>query len=237
MFVEMLFCAATLAVGEKASEKPSAPAPAVVSKAAPKSSAAPALLKKPAQAPKPILSPKTAVVFSDAIQWRAAAAHAAETAKTAEPAGAVVAADSADSEEEEARPASYVDASKPQEGGDAVKPSAKIDLIAIERNIVDRTNEERARHGLPPLEVDPNLMESAREHARWMSLTQRLQHTRAAVAENIAMGQPDSHSVLRSWMGSSGHRANILNGFHGKIGVAAFRTEGGTIFWCQQFAN
>ena len=90
MFVEMLFCAATLAAGEKASEKPSAPAPAAVSTAAPKSSAAPAVLKKPVQAPKPIPLPKSAVVFSDAIQWRAAAAHAAETAKAAESERAVV---------------------------------------------------------------------------------------------------------------------------------------------------
>jgi uncharacterized protein YkwD len=36
-------------------------------------------------------------------------------------------------------------------------------------------------------------------------------------------------------MNSSGHRANILNAAHRLIGAAAFRTEEGTIFWCQQF--
>jgi uncharacterized protein YkwD len=36
-------------------------------------------------------------------------------------------------------------------------------------------------------------------------------------------------------MNSSGHRANILNPGHGRIGVAAYRTVAGTIFWCQQF--
>jgi uncharacterized protein YkwD len=55
------------------------------------------------------------------------------------------------------------------------------------------------------------------------------------VAENIAMGQPHSSDVVRSWMNSSGHRANILNGGHLRIGVAAYRTDNGTIFWCQQF--
>jgi uncharacterized protein YkwD len=229
MFAEMLLCAATLGAGEKTSQKPSAPAT--------KKSEAPAVLKKPAQAPKPIQGSQGEVVYSDAIQWRSASAHAAVAAKAVAARQAAEAKASADSAEE-AQPVSYVEPAKPRENAnDALKPTAKIELIAIERNVVDRTNEERARHGLPALEVDPDLMESAREHARWMTLTRRLQHTRAAVAENIAMGQSDSDAVLRSWMGSSGHRANILNGFFGKIGVAAFRTESGTIFWCQQFGN
>jgi uncharacterized protein YkwD len=110
-----------------------------------------------------------------------------------------------------------------------------VKLRAIEANIVSYTNDERAQYGLPPLQVDPELMETAREHAAWMTRSQQLVHTMRAVAENIAMGQPQSSDVVRAWMNSSGHRANILNGAHRLIGVAAFRTEGGTIFWCQQF--
>jgi uncharacterized protein YkwD len=221
MFAQMLLCAVTLAAGENAPASTLAANPAAVP--AVKKNEAPAPLKTPAQAPKPMPT-KRAAAFGDAIQWRTASAHAAEAAKKDEP--------------EKAQLANYVEADQSKPGdGDAQKPTAKIDLAAIERNIVDRTNEERARHGLPPLEVDPSLMETAREHARWMTLAQRMQHTRVAVAENIAMGQPDSQSVLRTWMGSRGHRANILNAFHLKIGVGAFRTEGGTIYWCQQFGN
>jgi uncharacterized protein YkwD len=110
-----------------------------------------------------------------------------------------------------------------------------VKLRAIEANVVAYTNDERARYGLPPLRVDPELMETAREQAAWMTRSQRLVHTMRAVAENIAMGQPHSSDAVRSWMNSSGHRANILNAGHRLIGVAAFRTEGGTIFWCQQF--
>jgi uncharacterized protein YkwD len=110
-----------------------------------------------------------------------------------------------------------------------------VKLIAIEANIVSYTNQERARYGLPPLQVDKELMETAREHAAWMTRNRSMVHTRRAVAENIAMGQPHSSDVVRVWMNSSGHRANILNGGHGRIGVGAFRTENGTIFWCQQF--
>jgi uncharacterized protein YkwD len=49
------------------------------------------------------------------------------------------------------------------------------------------------------------------------------------------MGQASSNDAVRCWMNSSGHRANILNRGHRKIGVAGYRTADGTIFWCQQF--
>lgn len=110
-----------------------------------------------------------------------------------------------------------------------------VTLRAIEANVVSYTNQERARYGLPPLRVDEHLMETAREHAAWMTRTRNMVHTLLPVAENIAMGQPHSSDAVRAWMNSAGHRANILNSGHGRIGVAAFRTEGGTIFWCQQF--
>jgi len=108
-------------------------------------------------------------------------------------------------------------------------------LEAIEANLVAYTNQERASYGLPPLVVDKELMETAREHAAWMTRRCVLAHTWRAVAENIAMGQSHSSEAVRSWMNSSGHRANILNGGHRRIGAAAYRADDGTIFWCQQF--
>jgi uncharacterized protein YkwD len=117
-------------------------------------------------------------------------------------------------------------------------PAKKVDgvkLAEIEANVVAYTNQERARYGLPPLKVDKELMATAREHAAWMTENQALVHTSQPVAENIAMGQPSSGEVVQAWMNSSGHRANILNAGHGRIGVAAFRTVSGVIYWCQQF--
>jgi uncharacterized protein YkwD len=55
------------------------------------------------------------------------------------------------------------------------------------------------------------------------------------VAENIAMGQRSSTEAVQSWMSSPGHRANILDASYTRIGVSAYRTPDGTIFWCQQF--
>ena len=107
-------------------------------------------------------------------------------------------------------------------------------LAVVEAEIVMQTNAQRARYGLPPLQVDMSLMGSARRHAGWMSSRQSMQHS-SGVAENIAMGQRSTNAVMTSWMNSSGHRANILNPSYGRIGVAASRTASGTIYWCQQF--
>jgi uncharacterized protein YkwD len=111
----------------------------------------------------------------------------------------------------------------------------KFELIQIEKNIVKFTNDERKRYGLPPLKIDVELVKSAREHAIWMTRNRRLQHTWKPVAENIAVGYPSSQSVVRGWMNSSGHRANILNRGYRRIGVAAYVTKNGRIYWCQQF--
>jgi|YNPNPStandDraft_1061719.scaffolds.fasta_scaffold78904_1 uncharacterized protein YkwD len=117
--------------------------------------------------------------------------------------------------------------------GEASSPNGA--LIAIEKNIIDYTNQERAKHGLPPLQVCPKLMESARQHAAWMTLNRTLRHTSKPVAENIALGQRSSWEAVQDWMRSAGHRANILNPRHRWIGAAAYRTEQGDIYWCQQF--
>ncbi len=112
---------------------------------------------------------------------------------------------------------------------------AMLELHAVERAIVKKTNQERAESGLPALAIDPALMRSARRHATWMTRKRSLVHTSDPVAENIAMGQRSSTEALRAWMNSSGHRANILNRRYRRIGVAAYVAANGTIYWCQQF--
>jgi uncharacterized protein YkwD len=116
------------------------------------------------------------------------------------------------------------------------KPQPKqVELRPVEENIVKHTNSARAKFGLASLEIDHGLMESARQHAKWMARSQSLVHTSRPVAENIAMGQDTSKEAVGCWMNSSGHRANILSRGHRRIGVASARTANGTVFWCQQF--
>jgi uncharacterized protein YkwD len=112
--------------------------------------------------------------------------------------------------------------------------AAQHGLAGLEAEIVAQTNAQRARYGRAPLAVDPSLMSTARAHASWMASARSMQHGRYAVAENIAMGQNSASEAMNSWMNSSGHRANILGGYS-SIGVAAYTSSNGMIYWCQQF--
>ena len=120
--------------------------------------------------------------------------------------------------------------------------------------VVDRTNAERARHGLRALSVDQRLAAAAQAHSADMVRRAFFAHEspdgrqvwdRAVaagyayrkVAENIAAGQRTAEEVVRGWMGSPGHRANILDGDLTQIGVG--RADGGSygVYWTQVFGT
>jgi uncharacterized protein YkwD len=109
-----------------------------------------------------------------------------------------------------------------------------IETSSPEMAVISQTNAQRSRHGLPPLAVDSQLMSSASRQAQWMASNRNLSHG-SGVAENIAMGQGSAGEAMRSWMNSSGHRANILGSSYTRIGVAVAYTSSGTPYWCQQF--
>jgi len=117
-----------------------------------------------------------------------------------------------------------------------VESESTFKLHPVEEKILKETNAQRARYGLKALEMDPALVESARQHASWMCSTGNFTHTSKSVGENIALGQRSAKEALGDWMNSSGHRANILSGDYTRIGVAAYQIgEDGQIYWCQQF--
>lgn len=95
---------------------------------------------------------------------------------------------------------------------------------------------ERERYGLAKLILDPILQKQSRSHCIWMANHYSMQHSTHGVAENIAMGYTTIGGVVRGWMNSSGHRNNILNSRHTKIGVAGYISDNGVCYWCQQFS-
>jgi len=113
-------------------------------------------------------------------------------------------------------------------------------LKKVETEVVRLTNKFRARFGRPPLKIDVRLVETAKRHCKWMTKARRMVHSRLfapVCAENIAMGQRSAEQVVNAWINSKGHRANMLRSSHQTIGVAAYQTPGGTIYWCQQFGR
>lgn len=114
--------------------------------------------------------------------------------------------------------------------------------------VVALVNAERATAGLQPLRNDPGLAAVAAEWAAYVNQnpqggtfhhsTSEWRNARivplgwpSGSGENIAWGYTSASSVMTAWMGSSGHRANILGSQYGGIGVARVGNS-----WVQVFA-
>lgn len=107
-----------------------------------------------------------------------------------------------------------------------------------ERSLLSVVNEVRAGHGLRPLRVDGALTRAARSYSATMIRTDVFTHgsmgARLAAhgargplfGENLAWGvgtRASARSVVRSWMASPGHRANLLRPGWTRIGIGALR--------------
>ncbi len=121
----------------------------------------------------------------------------------------------------------------------------------LSRQVFDLVNTERAKAGLSPLAYSDRISQAATIRAK--EITGSFSHTRPGgssfstvldeagvsyreAGENIAYGQKTPEAVMRDWMNSSGHRANILNGSYTTMGVGFYEVNG-TGYWVQLFTN
>lgn len=117
------------------------------------------------------------------------------------------------------------------------------------QQVVNLTNQERAKAGLKALQIDTKLTQSAQAKSQDMKNKNYFSHTSLtygspfdqmksmgitykSAAENIAMGQRNAAEVVDAWMKSPGHKANIMNGSFTHIGVGL--SDSG-YYWTQQF--
>ncbi|MGK5729136.1 CAP domain-containing protein [Streptomyces sp. URMC 124] len=133
-------------------------------------------------------------------------------------------------------------------------PMTAAGLARLAAEVTVLTNAERAAAGLRPLAADPRLAAAAQAHSDDMVARDFYAHTspegsepwdraRAAgcphpgIGENIACGQRSAAEVVRGWMNSPGHRANILKPDFAHIGVGyATGSKAGT-YWTQLFGT
>lgn len=103
-------------------------------------------------------------------------------------------------------------------------------------------NTERMTHGLPTLEPDPRLARLAQSWAEAMQQSGTLSHGDFAArftdsmvghagAENIAYGAMTEQQCVALWMGSPGHRANILGPYKAQGSGRAGD------YWCVDFSD
>ncbi|MFE3675602.1 sigma-70 family RNA polymerase sigma factor [Streptomyces griseus] len=117
--------------------------------------------------------------------------------------------------------------------------------------VTDLVNAERAKEGCGPVTVNDQLNTAAQRHSADMEANDYFSHTSqdgrdpgdritaagyrwSTYGENIAKGQQAPADVMRSWMDSPGHRANILNCSFKEIGVGKQNSGGGPV-WTQVF--
>ena len=128
----------------------------------------------------------------------------------------------------------------------------KLNADKERKRVVELANIARKDNGISSsLILDPTLTEAAQKRAE--ELIKLFSHTRPdgtqfltvlkeynvtynTAGENIANGQVDADDVMKSWLNSPGHRANILNGKFGKIGVGVFEYNN-SLYWVQIFTN
>lgn len=132
----------------------------------------------------------------------------------------------------------------PPASGPGITPRAN----AFEAEVFRLTNIERTSRGLPPLHWHTGLGQVSHNFSRDMSNRGFFNHicpsgtsptdrVRAVgivytwgAGENIAMGHRTPQDVVRGWMNSPGHRANILREVYTHIGIGFYNYR-----WTQKF--
>ncbi len=124
---------------------------------------------------------------------------------------------------------------------------------ALASAIANGVNQMRAANGLRQLRYNPTLGRAALAHACDMEVNSFFDHhgsngsnhhQRIAQAgyrdclsaENLAWGYPDPNQIVTGWMGSPGHRFNMLHPDVREMGVAVAQGARGPI-WVLELAK
>ncbi len=128
-------------------------------------------------------------------------------------------------------------------------------IVHSEDDIINRLliahNEQRAKYNKLPLTINEKLNSAARKHSDWMT-THRMSHDEGFITpfkrlsledykfsrggENIAMGQSTVEEVMKDWMDSPGHKANILGNFT-EVGFGVSKSNKGKLYWTADFGT
>lgn len=150
---------------------------------------------------------------------------------------------------------------KPQSGSDSnsnsgtgnnstsQNQSSSSVVSAYAKEVVSLVNKEREKAGLKPLVIHTNLTKMAVAKAQDMNDNNYFSHTSPTygspfdmmksfgitykyAGENIAKGQKTPAEVVKAWMNSPGHKANIMNKNFTLIGVGYVNG-----YWVQAFVG
>jgi uncharacterized protein YkwD len=116
-----------------------------------------------------------------------------------------------------------------------------------EARVLALTNHRRQAHGRRPLKAAACPDSYAEPWTRHLATRQVLVHQdltpllscpdTSYAGENIAFGYETPRALVRAWMHSPGHRANILSRHFHRIGVSGWRATSGTTYATQDFVG
>lgn len=118
----------------------------------------------------------------------------------------------------------------------------------LRAEVIALTNLQRKAKSLPPVAEDPALAAAAQAHACDNAGIRRMSHQGSdgstladrmkrhgyafrEAYENVAAGFFDAPSVMSGWMGSKGHRRNILSRGARDIGIGVAAGKDGQLYW------
>lgn len=135
---------------------------------------------------------------------------------------------------------------------------------ALEQQVLELINQQRAQGGCKPLVMQSQLNAAAQGHANAMAVKNFFGHSGKGgkkfsarikaqgyrgrkFAENIAAGYASPEKVVAIWMNSRGHRVNIMNCAYTETGIAlAYQEDDAPLsgndyalryYWVQDFAR
>ena len=135
---------------------------------------------------------------------------------------------------------------------DGTPPSTDAGAYQYAQDILALVNAERSANGLKSLTLKDSLCAAAYTKSKDMADYNYFSHTSpnfgssfdllnsrgivySYAGENIAKGYTSPEAVMKGWMNSSGHRANILNSNFTQLGVGYYKAADGQTYWTQIF--
>ncbi len=112
------------------------------------------------------------------------------------------------------------------------KNSQKLDWLTQHptiQKLLELHNQERARVGLSPSKLNPEMCLAAQKHAVWMAETGWFSHSGLPYRENIFMGVTTPEAATNGWIWSPAHHQNMLSG--NEVGFG-YMVLNGRYCWC-----
>jgi uncharacterized protein YkwD len=147
-----------------------------------------------------------------------------------------------------------IDTAKPYDPNEQYVPGPVMTMDEMRQEIVNLTNAERVKAGVPELAVLPELMDCSQTKAQDFKDSHYYGHTSPvygsfsdmirsfvpqarAVGENIAPWNKTAADAFAAWTDSPPHLENLLNQKYTHIGVGVIEGINGGYWWVSQFAQ